>query len=139
MDSVLLEGKVVAPAGDAANDTSKRSEASVSFLDRLEAIRQLTSSLGVVTRSGQDHVMDKVLILLRREILGAGLGPTDPRHVAAMHGLKELEHEAGRISPGQVSFSEHARVVLEVLCQIGCDQVVAEVTLGLDEEPPLTS
>jgi hypothetical protein len=135
MDSVLLRGEVVAPS----NDTSERNEASVSFLDRLEAIRQLTASVGVVTPSGQDHVMDKVVILLRREILGAGLGPTDPRHVAAMHGLKELEHEAGRISPGQVSFSEHARLVLEVLCQIGCERVVAEATAGLDENAPLTS
>jgi hypothetical protein len=139
MDPVPFEHEVVAPPRDPANDTSERSEPSVSFLDRLEAIRQLMASLDLVTRSGQNHVMHKVLILLRREFLRAGLSLTDPRRIAAMRALKELEYEAGRIAPGLVSFNGHARVVVELLCRVGCDRIIAEATAGLAPEAPLTS
>lgn len=87
----------------------------VSFPERLEVIRELMSALDLATRSGQGHVMRKMLGILRAEILGVGLRLTDGQLGVVMNTLTELEHEAGRVAPLPAAFNDNARVVVDVL------------------------
>ena len=89
----------------------------MSLPDRLGVIRELMDSLDVVTRSGQDHVMQKLVRILRGEMLREGLALSSPQLGAAMNALTELEHEAGRVTPTPSVFNDSARVVVGLLTQ----------------------
>ncbi len=93
----------------------------ISFPDRLRVIRELMDSLDVVTRSGQDHVMQKLLRILRGEMLREGLPLSTLQVGTAMDALTDLEHEAGRVTPMPSVFNDSARVVVEVLTQASSD------------------
>jgi hypothetical protein len=83
--------------------------------ERLGLVSELTQALDLATRSGQEHLMNKVLAILRGELLEvqAPLGGTDL--VCLLDAMSELEHEAGRMSPVPNAFNRLARVVIEVL------------------------
>ena len=95
--------------------TTFKSAEPISLPDRLGVIRELMESLDVVTRSGQDHVMQKLLRILRGEMLREGLPLSSLQLGAAMNALTELEHEAGRVTPMPSVFNDSARVVVDVL------------------------
>ena len=89
----------------------------MSLPDRLGVIRELMDSLDVVTRSGRDHVMQKVVRILRGEMLREELSLSGQELGAAMNAMTELEHEAGRVTPMPDLFSDNARVLVGLLAQ----------------------
>jgi hypothetical protein len=85
------------------------------FAERLGIVTELTVALDLATRSGQTDLMNKVLALLRREMLEVK-GPLAGADLACLlDAMSELEHEVGRISPLPNAFNQHARVVIDAL------------------------
>ena len=85
------------------------------FAERLGIVTELTVALNLATRSGQTHLMNKVLALLRREMLEVK-GPLAGADLACLlNAMSELEHEVGRISPLPNAFNRHAQVVIDAL------------------------
>jgi hypothetical protein len=83
--------------------------------ERLGVVSELTDALNLATRPGQEHLMNKVLALLRREILELR-GPLFESELARLlDAMSELEHEAGRIAPLPSEFIRHAQVIIEAL------------------------
>jgi len=87
----------------------------LSFADRLGIVTELTVAFNLATRSGQSHLMSKVLGILRREMLEVK-GPLAGADLACLlNAMSELEHEVGRISPLPNAFNRHAQVVIDAL------------------------
>lgn len=85
------------------------------FVERMGVVTELMVALDLATRSGQEHLMNKVLTILRRELLDAR-GPLAEPDLASLSGaMSELEHEAGRVSPLPNAFNRHAQVVMDAL------------------------
>jgi hypothetical protein len=97
----------------------------LSFPGRLEVIRDLLDTLRQATRSGQGHVMHKLVTMLRGEVLHVGLPFTGVEVLAVGDALTKLEHEAGRIAPTVLVFDDEARVVIDVLCRAWRDSPTA--------------
>jgi hypothetical protein len=87
----------------------------MSLPDRLGVIRELMDSLDFVTRSGQDHVMQKLVRILRGEMLREELSLSSLQLGAAMNALTDLEHEAGRVTPMPNVFNGSASVLVGLL------------------------
>ena len=85
------------------------------FTERLGVVTELTVALDLATRSGQEHLMSKVLTILRREVLEVE-GPIAGCDVASVsNAMADLEHEAGRIAPLPDAFNRHAQAVVDAL------------------------
>ncbi len=85
------------------------------FVERLSVAAELMGSLELATRSGQGHVMNRVLAILRRAVLEAE-GPVAAADVARLlDAMSELEHEAGRVAPLPTTFNRHAHLVIDAL------------------------
>jgi hypothetical protein len=97
----------------------------------LGVIRELMGTLGLATRAGQEHVMHKMLGLLRTEILRDGLPLTGRQLADVMDALRDLEHEAGRIAPMPAAFNDNARLVVDVLAQAWGDSLAPARHLSL--------
>jgi hypothetical protein len=83
--------------------------------ERLGIVTELTVALNLATLSGQAHLMNKVLGILRREMLEVK-GPLAGADLACLlNAMSELEHEVGRLSPLPNAFNRHARVVIDAL------------------------
>ena len=102
---------------DIAPRRAQRCEEVISLVDRLGVIGELTSMLEMVTRPGQDHVMQRVLSILRPEVVHAAIPPTDPRTGLLTRALHDLEQESVRTSPNLRVFGDRARLVVVVLSQ----------------------
>jgi hypothetical protein len=89
----------------------------LSLAARLRVVDELMGSLELVTRAGQQHVMNKILAILRREMLLIAAPFTAANLASLLDAMAELEHEAGRIAPTASAFNRHARVVTAVLEQ----------------------
>jgi hypothetical protein len=88
------------------------------FAERLDVAAELMGSLELTTRSGQWHVMNRVLAILRQEVLGAE-GPLPAADVAGLlDAMSELEHEAGRLAPLPTTFNRHAHLVIDALLRV---------------------
>jgi len=85
------------------------------FTERLSVAAELMGSLELATRSGQEHVMNKVLTILRREMLDVE-GPLVAADIVRLfEAMSELEHEAGRVAPLPLAFNRQAHLVIEAL------------------------
>ena len=85
--------------------------------ERLSVVGELMGTLELVTRAGQQHVMHKILSILRREMLLVA-SPFPAADLASLlDAMAELEHEAGRIAPTPAAFNHHVRVATGVLGQ----------------------
>ncbi len=85
------------------------------FTERMGVVTDLTVALDLATRSGQGHLMNKVLAILRREVLDVG-SPVAGADVATVsNALADLEHEAARVSPLAKAFNRHAQVIIDAL------------------------
>ena len=87
----------------------------VAFTERLTVVDELMGTLELVTRAGQQHVMNRILSILRREILSLGFPLATADLASLLDAMAELEHEAGRIAPTAAAFNLHARVITGVL------------------------
>jgi hypothetical protein len=99
------------------SDDSMPAVGPMSLPDRLGVIRELMDSLDFVTRSGQDHVMQKLVRILRGEMLREELSLSNLQLGTAMNALTDLEHEAGRVTPMPNVFNGSARVLVGLLTQ----------------------
>jgi hypothetical protein len=101
------EGAGALPAPDRA----------MSLAARLIVVNELMRALELVTQAGQQHVMNKILAILRREMLLVAAPFAAPALACLRQAMAELEHEAGRIAPTAAAFNRHARVIIGVLEQ----------------------
>ena len=83
--------------------------------ERLGVVSELTEALNLATRPGQEHLMNKVLSILRREILDLRAPLFGSELARLLDAMSELEHEAGRIAPLASDFNRHAQVILDAL------------------------
>ncbi len=86
--------------------------------ERLNVVGELMGTLELVTRAGQQHVMHKILGILRREMLLVASPFAAADLAALLEAMAELEHEAGRIAPTAAAFNRQARIVTDVLGQV---------------------
>jgi hypothetical protein len=89
----------------------------MSLAARLSVVGELMCALELVTRAGQQHVMNKILAILRREMLLVAAPFAAADLASLLDAMAELEHEAGRLAPTAAAFNRHARVVTSVLEQ----------------------
>ena len=89
----------------------------MSLAARLSVVDELMCALELVTRAGQQHVMNKILAILRREMLLVAAPFAAADLASLLDAMAELEHEAGRRAPTAAAFNRHARVVTGVLEQ----------------------
>ena len=90
----------------------------LSLAARLSVVNELMRALELVTRAGQQHVMNKILGILRREMLLVAAPVAAAELAPLLQAMAELEHEAGRIAPTAAVFNRQARVVTGLLEQI---------------------
>lgn len=86
--------------------------------ERLGVVSELTDALNLATRPGQEHLMKKVLAILRREILDLSAPLCGAELTRLLDAMSELEHEAGRIAPLPSDFNRHAQVIIEALLRV---------------------
>jgi hypothetical protein len=98
--------------------TSEESRGTVRVLplaERMGVVTELTEALSLATRPGQEHLMNKVVGILRGEILDVKAPVGEADLACLLDAMSELEHEAGRISPLPNAFDRQARVVVDAL------------------------
>jgi|SRR5579863_5719421 len=82
---------------------------------RFDILRELMRTLPLVTLSGQEHVMNKMLLILRREVLRLE-SPVAAADLAVLsNAMTELEHEAGRFAPAPSLFNRHVEIAIGAL------------------------
>jgi hypothetical protein len=81
----------------------------------LEIAGELMRAMDDATRSGQGHLMHRVLEILRSEALSPDLQSALPEREVIMGELAELEHEAARLAPDPASFKRGAQLVMDAL------------------------
>ena len=115
---------------DAANEPAERRDDFVPFTERMRAVRELVTTLQVVTHAGQHHVMDRALDILRRDISRVAIPLTDLRSISLTCALRELEEEARQISARSSVFEERARFIVTILFEIWTERQVAPIATG---------
>jgi hypothetical protein len=100
---------------DLAVDPPPVSDTPMPLSERVGIARELLGILTEATRSGQRHVMCRVLDILQGDILRPTVRLTQPQVVAVMAAVTELQHEAARAAPDIALFCARARVVIDVL------------------------
>jgi hypothetical protein len=83
--------------------------------ERVGIAGELLVVLIEATRSGQRHLMCRVLEILQGDILRPSVRLTQPQVVAVMAAVTELQHEAARAAPDIALFSARARLVIDIL------------------------
>jgi hypothetical protein len=82
---------------------------------RLEAVREILCALETATAAGQQHLMMKVLGLLRREAPAGDHWMDDRQWNKIAAGLEVLAHEATRLAPDTDTFKREATLVADAL------------------------
>jgi hypothetical protein len=82
---------------------------------RLDAVRDILRALETATAAGQQHLMMKVLGLLRREAPATDLWMDDVTWNKIAGGLEALAREANRLAPDADAFKRHATIVADAL------------------------
>jgi hypothetical protein len=82
---------------------------------RLEAVREILRALETATAAGQQHLMMKVLGLLRREAPAGDHWMDENQWNKIAAGLEALAHEAARMAPDADAFKRHATLVADAL------------------------
>jgi len=82
---------------------------------RLEAVREILRALETATTAGQQHLMMKVLGLLRREAPAGDHWMNEHQWNKIAAGLEVLAHEAARLAPDADAFKRQATLVAEAL------------------------
>jgi hypothetical protein len=82
---------------------------------RLDAVREILRALETATVAGQQHLMMKVLGLLRGEAPARDRWVGDPQWQAIAVGLEALAREAGRLAPDAGTFRRQATLVADAL------------------------
>src|SRR5439155_12590066 len=91
--------KMESPIVDSDDYVGSTFEAAMSGLERLNIVAELMDAVALVTMGGRVHVMQKVLKILRAEILLPRLPLTDAQFNLVKHALNVAERETARIAP----------------------------------------
>ncbi len=83
--------------------------------ERVGIAEELLVILPQATRSGQRHVMCRVLEILQGDILRPTVRLTEAQVVAVMAAVTELQHEAARVAPDITLFCAGARFMIDIL------------------------
>ena len=86
-----------------------------SYAERLEIAGELLAALDAATGAGQSYLMNRVLGIIREELLWPDLRLTGPQLAKVMATASDLEHEVARLAPNPGEFRSRAYGVLEVL------------------------
>jgi hypothetical protein len=100
---------------DRAMDQPPASERPLPLSERIGIARDLLNMLTEATRSGQGHVMCRVLEILQADILRPTIRLTAAQVAAVTAAAMELRHEAARAAPDISLFCARARVVIDIL------------------------
>lgn len=100
---------------DLAMDPPPRRDTPVPLSERVRITRELLTSLTEATRSGQRHLMCRVLDILQGDIIRPTVRLTQPQVVVVMAAVTELQHEAARAAPDIDLFCARARLVIDIL------------------------
>jgi hypothetical protein len=100
---------------DLTMDLPPAGDIPIPLLERVGIAQELLVVLTEVTRSGQRHVMCRVLDILQDGILRPTARLTQPQVVAVMAAVTELQHEAARAAPDIALFRARARLVIDIL------------------------
>jgi hypothetical protein len=82
---------------------------------RLDAVREILRALDTATHAGQQHMMMKVLGLLRREAPARDHWVGDQEWSKIAAALEALAREASRLAPDAGAFTRHATAVADAL------------------------
>jgi hypothetical protein len=82
---------------------------------RLDAVREILRALETATAAGQQHLMMKVLGLLRREAPAPDHWVGDQQWTKIAAALEALAREAARLSPDSGAFARQAAAVADAL------------------------
>lgn len=83
--------------------------------ERFGTLNGLMHALDLVTLGGREDLMNKMLIILRRDVLRlvSPIGAADLTCLA--DAMTDLEHEAGRFAPRPGVFNRHVAAAIDVL------------------------
>jgi len=84
-------------------------------LRRLDAVREILRALETATAGGQQHLMLKVLGLLRREAPARDRWVSDQQWQTIANALDVLAREATRLAPDAAEFRRQATLVADSL------------------------
>jgi len=101
---------------DLAMDPPPARERPMPLSGRMGIARELLVVLTEATRSGQRHLMCRVLDIVQGDILRPTVRLTKPQVVAVMAAVTELQHEAARPAPNIALFCARATLVIDILC-----------------------
>jgi hypothetical protein len=82
---------------------------------RLDAVREILRALDTATSAGQQHMMMKVLGLLRHETPARDNWVGDQQWGRIAAALDALAREASRLAPDTGAFTRHATAVADAL------------------------
>ena len=82
---------------------------------RIGAVREILKALDTATSAGQQHLMTKVLVLLRGEAPVVDRWVDDQQWTKIIAGLDALAREASRIAPDPAAFKRQAALVADAL------------------------
>jgi len=100
---------------DLAMDSPPLTDNPMPLAARVGVARELLLVLTDATRSGQRHVMCRVLDILQADILRPTVRLAQPQVVAVMAAVTELQHESARAAPDLALFCARARLVIDIL------------------------
>jgi hypothetical protein len=83
--------------------------------DRIDAVREILRGLDTATVAGQQHLMMKVLGLLRTEAPAPDRWVGDQQWSKIARALEGLAHEASRMAPDACAFARQATIVADAL------------------------
>ena len=109
------------------------------FEERLSILKELMRILDLATLAGREHLMKRMLVLLRSEVLGLE-SPVAEADVASLSSaMRELEHEACRFAPVPGLFNRHVEVAICALRRsaIGAGAMVYGTELVLPADSPV--
>lgn len=87
----------------------------VASVRRLDAVREILRALETATAAGQQHLMTKVLDLLRREAPTRDRWLGEQKWQTIMSTLDALAREASRLAPDASTFTRQATLVADAL------------------------
>jgi hypothetical protein len=103
---------------DLATDAPQSADNQLPLSERVGVARELLLALTDATRSGQRHVMCRVLDILQGDIFRPNVRLSQPQVVAVRAAVTELQHEAARPAPDLALFCAHARLVIDILSEM---------------------
>jgi hypothetical protein len=99
----------------AMNHVKRSASEKAASVRRLDAVREILRALETATTGGQQHLMMKVLALLKREAPARDRWVGEQQWQKITSALDALAQEASRLAPDAAAFRRQAMMVAEAL------------------------